>query len=229
MVLALIYDVHGNLRALRAVLDDARAAGATWFLLGGDYAAFGAEPVETLAELRGLDDAVWIRGNWERGCAHPEQAVDTPVIKGALRAALAALDEDTIAQQGALPTSAVLDGTRYCHGSPRSDMDSFLPEPRDGEEELLEDVGERRIVFGHTHLQFARTTAGGVELVNPGSVGLPWNGDTRAAYAIVHDDGAIELRRVEYDVEAAATALLERYPGEEWAAATATRLRTAAF
>jgi diadenosine tetraphosphatase ApaH/serine/threonine PP2A family protein phosphatase len=228
-VLALLYDMHGNLRAFRAVLADARAAGATWFLLGGDYAAFGAEPVETLAELRALDDAVWIRGNWERWCAHPEQALDNPVVQGALRAVLAALDEATVAQLGALPTSAVLDGTRYCHGSPRSDMDSFLPEPQDGEEDLLEDATEHRIVFGHTHLQFTRSTAGVVELVNPGSVGFPLDGDTRAAYALVDDEGAIELRRVDYDVEAAAGALLERYAGEEWAAATAERLRAARF
>jgi diadenosine tetraphosphatase ApaH/serine/threonine PP2A family protein phosphatase len=59
-------------------------------------------------------------------------------------------------------------------------------------------------VFGHTHLQFMREGPGGIELVNPGSVGIPLDGDRRAAYAIVGDDGAVELRRVEYDWETAA-------------------------
>jgi predicted phosphodiesterase len=228
-MLAVIYDVHGNLRALEAVLEDARDAGATRYLLGGDYAAFGAEPVETVAALRELEDATWIRGNWERWCAHPDQAIDNPVVQGALEAALAALDAELVAELGALPQQLVLDGTRYAHGSPKSDMDSFSPEPAEGEDELLAGATERRIVFGHTHVQFARTRDDGIELLNPGSVGLPWDGDVRAAYALVYDDGTVGRRRVAYDVEAAAAALTDRYGGDEWAAKTAERLRTARF
>jgi predicted phosphodiesterase len=227
-MLAVVYDVHGNLRALNAVLADARAAGATRLLLGGDYAAFGPEPAETLAALRELEDATWIRGNWERWCAHPDQALDVPVIQGALHAVLAELDAALVAELGSLPEQTVLGGVRYCHGSPKSDMDSFRPEPTDGEDELLAGATERRIVFGHTHRQFRRML-GDVELVNPGSVGLPWDGDTRAAYALVDDGGTVELRRVDYDFDAAATALVERYDGAEWAVASAERLRRAAF
>jgi diadenosine tetraphosphatase ApaH/serine/threonine PP2A family protein phosphatase len=227
-VLALLYDVHGNLRALRAVLDDAASAGATSFLLGGDYAAFGAEPAESVAALRELDGAIWIRGNWERWCAHPEQALENPTVQGALHAAVSALGEETVAELGALPAGAVLDGTRYCHGSPRSDMDSFAPEPTGDDADLLAGATERRIVFGHTHLQFRRR-AGVAELVNPGSVGFPLDGDRRAAYALVDDAGAIELRRVEYDADGAVAALAHRYAGAEWAAEIADRLRNAAF
>jgi predicted phosphodiesterase len=226
-VLALLYDMHGNLRALEAVLEDARDAGATRYLLGGDYAAFGPEPVETVAALRALEDATWIRGNWERWCAHPDQAIENPVVQGALEAALAALDEDLVAELGALPEQLVLDGTRYTHGSPKSDMESFAPEPAEGEDELLAGATERRIVFGHTHVQFSRTREDGIELLNPGSVGLPWDGDMRAAYALVDDDGTVARRRVVYDVEGAVVALIARYGGDEWAARTADRLRRA--
>jgi diadenosine tetraphosphatase ApaH/serine/threonine PP2A family protein phosphatase len=66
------------------------------------------------------------------------------------------------------------------------------------------------VVFGHTHLQFTREGPGGIELVNPGSVGMPLDGDHRAAYAIVAGDGSVELRRVEYDWQAAARAVRER-------------------
>ena len=77
---------------------------------------------------------------------------------------------------------------RAWHGSPVSDMQSFLPEPGDDEDELLIGVTDARLYFGHTHLQFRRTAAepnGPVELVNPGSVGIPLDGDHRAAYALV--------------------------------------------
>ena len=76
-----------------------------------------------------------------------------------------------------------------------------------------------RLVFGHTHLAFARTGPLGIELVNPGSVGMPFDGDHRAAYAVVRDGGAVEHRRVEYDHQASADAIRERIgPAGEQAA-----------
>jgi diadenosine tetraphosphatase ApaH/serine/threonine PP2A family protein phosphatase len=65
-------------------------------------------------------------------------------------------------------------------------------------------------VFGHTHIQFEREGPAAIHLVNPGSVGMPWDGDHDAAYAILHDDGRVELRRVEYDWRAYAAAVRER-------------------
>ena len=55
------------------------------------------------------------------------------------------------------------------------------------------------LIFGHTHLPFFREAADGIELMNPGSVGLPFDGDQRASYVRIHDDGSIEHRRVPYD------------------------------
>jgi len=107
-------------------------------------------------------------------------------------------------RMAALPESVAEDGTLYCHASPLSDMDSFYPEPQDTDVERLMGVEARRVVFGHTHLQFRREGPGGIDLVNPGSVGIPLDGDRRAAYALVHDDDTIELRRVDYDWDSAA-------------------------
>ncbi len=73
---ALLYDIHGNLPALEAVVKDARAAGATEFVLGGDYAMTGAWPVETVKALEKLD-AGWIRGNTERWLEEPFDAPDS--------------------------------------------------------------------------------------------------------------------------------------------------------
>ncbi len=71
----------------------------------------------------------------------------------------------------------------------------------------LDGVRDRAVVFGHSHLQFRRPGPNGTDLLNPGSVGMPLDGDPRGAYAVRSDeDGEFELRRVEYDTERAARA-----------------------
>jgi predicted phosphodiesterase len=222
-MIGLLYDVHGNLPALNAVLADARGAGADEFLLGGDYALFGPWPAETIEALRDIESATWIRGNVDRWTA----MIDVPQDDG-LRIAIAdcraAVGERVASELGALPEQTVLGGARYCHASPKSDMESFLPNPVPGEEQLLAGAPERLIVFGHTHLQFRRRREDGVELLNPGSVGMPLDGDPRAAYALLGGDGEIELRRVAYDNEASARAVRERFGDSEWAVRSERRL-----
>jgi predicted phosphodiesterase len=214
VTLALLYDTHGNLPALEAVLADARANDATRFVLGGDYAMFGPWPRETVERLEELENARWIRGNVDRWTANPHDAPDHPMPQSAIAACRAELGDVLVEELGALPEQLVIDGVRYCHASPASDLRSFYPEPAADEHELLEGVTERVLVFGHTHLPFARESEHGAELVNPGSVGVPLDGDTRAAYAIVHDTGEVEHRRVDYDAPASAAALRERFDGE---------------
>lgn len=228
--LALLYDVHGNLPALEAVLADARAQGATAYVLGGDYAAFGAWPAETVAALDALDQdaTTWIRGNWDRWLAtHPAaDEPDTELVRGAAAFALDALDAGVVRRLGDLDAQVTVTapdgvGMRVVHGSMRSDMTSFLPTHDDHDAQNAAGVQERRLVFGHTHLQFTRPGPDGIELLNPGSVGLPLDGDVRAAYALVHDDG-VELRRIAYDHGASAAAL--RAVGQPWAQEIAGRL-----
>ncbi len=226
--LAIIYDVHGNVPALEAVLADARGAGAQRFLLGGDYALFGPFPAEVLAILRGLHDALWVRGNVDRWTAQPDRLGDgDDLLPRAVADTREAIGEQAATALGELPERQLLDGTLYCHASPLSDMRSFMPDPADGDEEMLAGTGERRVVFGHTHLQFRRPGPSGVELLNPGSVGLPFDGDTRAAYAIALDDGSIEQRRVAYDQRYAIDALQQRFGDAPWAQRSITRLRNA--
>ena len=224
--LAIIYDVHGNLPALEAVLTDARAAGAQRFLLGGDYALFGPFQAESVAALRALDGATWIRGNVDRWAGHPGDLPEDDVLTRAVADCRAVLGDELADQLGELPEQVVIDDTRYCHASPVSDMRSFLPEPGDDDEEMLAGAAEQRVVFGHTHLQFRRSGPGGVELLNPGSVGLPLDGDPRSAYALAHDDGSIEHRRVDYDRDTAIKALQERFGDVAWAQRSVRRLQT---
>jgi predicted phosphodiesterase len=212
---ALLYDVHGNLPALEAVLADIEAAGGvSAYVLGGDYAMFGPWPRETVERLRELEPARWIRGNVDRWTASPADAPDDPVPQSAIAACRDALGEQLVDELGALPEQLVIEGVRYCHGSPVSDVLSFLPEPAPNEDELLGDATERTLVFGHTHLPFAREGPDDSLFVNPGSVGIPLDGDTRAAYALLHAGGTVEHRRADYDASASAAALRERFEGE---------------
>jgi predicted phosphodiesterase len=226
---ALLYDIHGNLPAFRAVLADAREAGAERFVLGGDYAVFGAYPAETFERLGRLD-AVWIRGNTDRWAAGEDtDAPDSPLVHGSLTHCRVAL-VGRAPELGALPPTAQLDGVLFCHASPQSDMESFPPVAGPDDERLLAGASEKTVVFGHTHVQFQRESNGTL-LVNPGSVGMPFDSDTRAAYALWHDSGEIELRRVEYDVEAYVSDVRRRLIGSvgEGVETLARRLEQAAF
>jgi len=215
-VIAVLYDVHGNLAALDAVLEDAHAAGAEQWVLGGDYALFGAWPAETVARLRELAPAVWVRGNVDRWVGAPDEAPDDAGIRGAIADCRGALGDAVADELGALPFEAELASARIVHASPVSDLRSFAPEPGPEDAELLDGTTHPRLLFGHTHVQFRRQE-GDVELVNPGSVGVPFDGDPRAAYALIRPDRTLELRRVTYDTAAAIAALRDTFgPDKDW-------------
>lgn len=212
---AILYDIHGNVDALDAVLADARAAGVDRYVLGGDYTLPSPTPLETLDRLRSLTPATWIRGNTERWLREPP--LDRPEISEEIQSETRRLPDDVVEWLYNLPVQAEADGILYVHASPLSDVDSFAPEPEDGEERMLAGVRDRTVVFGHSHQQFRRPGPDGTDLVNPGSVGMPLDRDPRAAWALW--DGDFEFRRTEYDVERAAAAY-RAMGGEfaEWAA-----------
>jgi predicted phosphodiesterase len=199
---ALLYDVHGNLEALETVLTEADREGVTAYVLGGDYSTFGPWPRETAERLEAVPAVVRIRGNVERWLRE-EPEVPRPIVTAAVAAAREALGAELVRRLYGLPERGELDGILVCHGSPLSDVDSFAPEPEDGEERLLAGESGRTILFGHSHVQFRRPGPDETQLVNPGSVGMPLDRDTRAAWAL-YEDGEFELRRTEYDVERAA-------------------------
>src|SRR5919204_505894 len=121
------------------------------------------------------------------------------------------------------PPRAGLEGVLYVHGSPFSDVDSFAPEPQEDEARMLAGVRDRTVVFGHSHQQFTRPGPDGTTLVNPGSVGMPLDGDRRAAWAVSPQPGEFEFRRCDYDVERAAAAY--RAMGGDFGEFAARRIR----
>jgi putative phosphoesterase len=205
---ALLYDIHGNLPALEAVLADARAAGADEFVLGGDYALAGAFPQETVKALGKLN-AVWIRGNADRWLEDPSDAPDNELLHRAIEFCRGRLGHKGVEQLYRLPESVELDAALVCHASPRGDMLTFMPDASDADALLVREGDPQLIFFGHSHLQFSRE-AGERVLVNPGSVGMPFDGDRRAAYALWRGAFDVELRRVEYDSDAYAQQIRKR-------------------
>jgi diadenosine tetraphosphatase ApaH/serine/threonine PP2A family protein phosphatase len=198
-MLAVLYDIHANQPALEAVLADARAKGATAFLLGGDLVGFGPFKRETLAALHELDEpTVFIRGNGERWLREPP--IERPEILDHVKGEAHAFTDQEIEWLYRLPERAEIDGVVYVHGCWWSDVDSFAAEPQEADELRVGPLTDRTLVFGHSHVQFRRRGAKANRLVNPGSVGMPLDGDTRAAWAS-WDGSEFTLYRTDYDVD----------------------------
>jgi predicted phosphodiesterase len=165
---AALYDVHGNLPALEAVLAQ---AGDAQLVFGGDMAA-GPLPAETLDRILGLD-AIWIRGNADRELlSGPSGGLIDEWVVGQL--------EDRHREFIAgLPEQVELDiegvgRVLFCHGSPRSDEEMILKTtPDDWLREMVAGVEADLVVCGHTHMQFDRSVDG-QRVVNAGSVGLAY-------------------------------------------------------
>lgn len=212
-VLAL-YDIHGNLDALEAVLADPRAARADAIVVGGDVVP-GAFARECLSLLRGHELPVhWVRGNGEREAAEadasgldPEHVAPTDPARFTAALTASALGSELSSWLGALPTTVGLDGVLYCHASPRSDEEMLTRiSPAERWAEALRGVEQALVVGGHTHQQDDRVV-GSVRFINAGSVGLPYEGDAAARWAWI-SGGTPELRSTVYDGAAAGRRML---------------------
>ncbi|MDA0184477.1 metallophosphatase family protein [Solirubrobacter phytolaccae] len=198
-VLAL-YDIHGNVDALEAVL--AAAPTPDLVLVGGDAlpGPFARATLDRLAEL----PTRWIRGNGERETAEaldgPEPAADDLAAVTAKRNA-GELGAALVRPLGELPLTTEIDGVLYCHATPRDDAEILTRiSPEERYAEALSGVTASIVVAGHTHQQHDRTV-GGVRFLNAGSVGLPYEGDGAARWLWVAD-GVPELRATPYDAAA---------------------------
>ena len=209
--IAILADVHGNLPALEAVVADVARQRPDEVLVGGDLVGRGPGGSAVVRRIRELG---WpsIKGNHEdylldfRAGRVPEDWLFTEEWSAA-RWMAAELGEDEAAFIAGLPFSLTPEGDpglRLVHGSPRSANEGLGPWSTDGELEVsLAQVEEDLLVCGHTHRPMLRRLAGGT-VVNVGSVGLPFNRDRRAQYAIFQSRPGgfeVELRQVPYDLE----------------------------
>jgi predicted phosphodiesterase len=203
--IAVLSDVHGNAVALEAVLTELASLRPDLVVFGGDL-TWGPLPEETLALVNGLPfPALFVRGNAERALLEPSpDPTDRErwLLQTHSGEALAFLS--TFAE-GISVEVEDLGPVYVCHGSPRSDEELVTPEtPDDRIRELTAGISERVLVTAHTHLQFDRFVAG-VRSINAGSVGMPYEDEPGAYWALLGPD--VVLRRTGYSIEHAA----ERY------------------
>ncbi len=196
MRVAALYDVHGNLPALEAVLAEVEREAVDAIVIGGDIAAGPPQPREVVELVRSLPNTHCIRGNADR-LRDPEFAGDE-----GLAWLLERIDDDQADWLVALPFSVVLDDTLYVHATPLDDTTVVTELTSDDKlAELLRDVEQPRVVAGHTHMQLERPV-GERLFVNAGSVGWPYEGRAGAYWALL--DESVELRWTDYDREPAA-------------------------
>ena len=195
---AALADVHGNAPALAAVLEEVERAAPDLLVFCGDL-TWGSLPKETLALVRALRiPARFVRGNGER-------AVGTLLEgRGEWMAAMHSPEDLAFVRAFEQTVSVDVDGlgrTCFCHGSPRSDEECVTERtPAERVREFMAGREEQVVVTAHVHVQYDRTVDG-VRLLSPGSVGLPYEDEAGAYWALLGPE--VELRRTEYDVDAA--------------------------
>jgi predicted phosphodiesterase len=209
MRVAALYDIHGNVPALNAVLADVGRAGVDEIVWGGDVAA-GPMPVETLARMREVG------GRFVMGNADREMIVDFDAGREPsdsddemMRTMLWAVAQIDRAERDFLAgfeesVSVDVDGlgpVLFCHGSPRSDEERITrATPPERLAPMVHGVAEAVVVCGHTHQQFDLRAAAH-RVLNAGSVGMPYEGEAAAFWLLLGPDA--ELRRTDYDIAAA--------------------------
>lgn len=206
---AALYDIHGNLPALRAVLTEVEREGVTTLVIGGDVIV-GPQPRETIEQVMALGQrAHCVRGNadreivdaYDQGRVRPE--AENGQANQAAAFAAARITEPQRDFLAGFPPTAVLEveglgPVLFCHGSPRSDSEIITTATSDERlAGILREVPQPVVVGGHTHRQLDRRI-GSHRFVNAGSVGCPYEGRPGAYWALLGPE--VALRRTEYDV-----------------------------
>jgi predicted phosphodiesterase len=201
---AALADVHGNAPALEAVLADLADEQVDLVVFCGDL-TWGPLPQETLELVRAMTlETRFVRGNGDRmvGVERGPRGTWIAAQHGdAATAFVNGFDHAVVADVDGLGP------TRFVHGSPRSDEECVTERtPAERVSEFMAGVPERVVVTAHVHVSYDRIV-GDVRLLSPGSVGLPYEGERGARWALLGPD--VELRRTAYDVERAAALFRE--------------------
>jgi predicted phosphodiesterase len=229
----ILSDIHSNLEALDTVLAAAAQQRCDATIVLGDLVGYGADPNAVVARVRALKPIAMVRGNHDKVAAGVDTAEDfNPMARTAALWTRQALTRDSLEYVRSMPAGPLLapDAIEICHGSPL-DEDLYVI----GDLDALRSLEHTRCspcFFGHTHVALCASldavhglsihapegrpefaidlTEGRKYLINPGSVGQPRDGDSRASYAIA-DVGAatVTIYRVAYPIEAAQKKILD--------------------
>ena len=201
MRILVVSDIHANRAALDAVREPFDAC-----LCLGDIVEYGPDPEYCIDWVR-KNATKAVRGNHDHGCV---QNVEVPGLGGfryltkvTRQITMPILGTERRRFLATLPTTSycTLDGLRFLlvHASPRDPLEEYVPLDPELWEARIKGLKVDIVCVGHTHQQFV-LPIGNIRVLNPGSVGLPRDGDPRARYAII-ENGNVELRQVEYDIE----------------------------
>jgi putative phosphoesterase len=199
---AALSDIHGNLPALEAVLAEVEREDVDTIVVAGDTVS-GPWPVEVFELLRDVGARI-VRGNADRLVLERDDG-----HLGAWSAERLGAERLAAVAEWPLTLGLDVDGlgeALVCHSTPYSDDPIYTRiTPDEALINLLGPVEAAIVVCGHTHMQYDRRLTGGLRVVNPGSVGLPYEGRRGAFWATLGPD--VEFRETEYDVDAAADAI----------------------
>jgi putative phosphoesterase len=226
MRILVIADIHANWPALLVIKETYDVC-----FVVGDLVDYGLEPSPCIAWVKQHATHV-VRGNHDHGAAQHVQVAGrngfkylTSVTRPLTQERLTAEDRRFL---GALPVSrhVTVGDTRFLlvHATPRDPLDEYAVADVDFWTRRLQNVDANVVCVGHTHHPYV-LGVGDKLVINPGSVGQPRDGDPRASYAVI-EDNRVELKRVEYDIEATIRTIQESTLPEPGKALLAEVLRS---
>ena len=233
MRVAVVSDIHANLSALDAVIADLRTTRPGLVLHGGDLMSGGPRPAEVIDRIREMnwpgvygntDEMLWAPYRVSETLQAPHlQRIRNLLLTHTIPVTIEAIGDERLAWLRALPLHWSDHALTVIHAVPD---DAWRIVPANASDEDMRRVygvlRSTRVLYGHIHVPFVRHLAT-FTLVNTGAVSQSFDGDTRAAYALL-DDERIEIRRVEYDIEEEIRLLLRS--DDPFAQSTAETLRT---
>lgn len=226
MRILVLADIHSNWPALSAIQEPFDVC-----LFTGDLVDYGVDPVPCVDWVRKHALAA-VRGNHDHAVAQRVKPRPGPGFRELTAATRPLhwerLDRDRLKFLARLPVSTTVqcDGLRIAlvHATPRDPMDEYIADDSASWRDRLGTVTADILCVGHTHRQF-HLKLPELQVLNPGSVGQPRDGDPRCAYALI-EDGVVHLRRVEYDIDWAVRQLQEAGLSERAQEMAAAVLRT---
>ena len=227
MKIAVISDIHGNMEAIEAVMEDIKNEGCEKLFVLGDYAMAGAEPdlaVDYFKNLKNKFDCKLIQGNTDLMIADYTEELygklkeKAPIMAEALKSDAKTLNPIQKLFLKTLPIQLEVeeDGVKFLlvHGSPRKNNEDILPDtPMSEVEKMVEKVDADVILCGHTHIPCGFQTSNKKTVVNVGSIGRPFTAEPKSCYLVVTTENGscvFEHRFVEYNKEKASEKLAKR-------------------
>ena len=236
MRIAVVSDIHANLTALDAVIADVRASAVDLVVHGGDLVSGGPRPAEVIDRIREMgwpgvygntDEMLWLPHRVSETLQAPHlHRIRDLLLAHTIPATLTAIGEERLAWLEALPRRRAQEGLTVVHAGP-DDVWQIVPAnaPDDELERAFAPLESPCVVYGHIHQPYVRRLPART-IANAGAVSLSYDSDRRASYALV-EDGRVEIRRVDYDVDAEIRLLMAS--DDPFAASTAETLRTGRY